>query len=138
MDNAPQLIHTLLHHLSAVYTRESDQILQEQLGIGFSQFKIMSTLAENPAAQQKHIAFALGQTEASISRQIKLLRNKGMLETKIRPENRREHLTMLTPRGHRIIDVAKSVLTNYQNGSLEHLPTKQQAQLLELLSRVHN
>ena len=137
MENAAQLIHTLLHHLSALYTRESDQILQEQLGIGFAQFKILSTLAENPAGQQKHIAFALGQTEASISRQIKLLRNKGMLETRIQPQNRREHQTTLTAKGQRIIEAAQNVLDNYQTGSLEHMPPKQQAQLLELLARIH-
>lgn len=132
-----QLIHTLLHHLSAVFTRESDQILQEQLGIGFSQYKIMTTLAENPASQQKHIAFNLGQTEASISRQVKLLKNKGMLESKVNPNNRREHLTRLTPKGQRVADAAQNVLKNYQTGSLEHMHSKQQAQLLELLAKVH-
>lgn len=131
------LIHTLLHHLSAVFTRESDQILQEQLGIGFSQYKILSTLAENPATQQKHIAFALGQTEASISRQIKLLQRRGFIESKRNPNNRREHLTALTIKGIRITEAAQSVLTNYQTTSLEHMSPKHQAQLLELLSRVH-
>jgi DNA-binding MarR family transcriptional regulator len=137
MDNAPNLVHTLLHHLSAVFTRESDQILQEQLGIGFSQFKILSTLQANPATQQKHIAFTLGQTEASISRQVKLLLHKDMLETRVNPKNRREHLTRLTPKGQRIVEAVVQVLKNYQDTSLRHMPLKQQAQLLELLSKVH-
>jgi len=131
------LIHTLLHHLSAVFGRESDQILQEQLGIGFSQFKILAVLQENPSSQQKHIAFALGQTEASISRQIKLLQAKGMLESAVNPQNRREHITSLTLKGIRIIEAAQNVLANYQTSSLAHMSPKHQAQLLELLSRVH-
>jgi DNA-binding MarR family transcriptional regulator len=131
------LIHTLLHHLSAVFGRESDQILQEQLGIGLSQFKILAALQENPASQQKHIAFLLGQTEASVSRQVKLLQNKGMIETTVNPSNRREHITTLTLKGVRIIEAAQNVLANYQVGSLEHMPEKQQTQLLELLARVH-
>lgn len=130
-------IHTLLHHLSAVYTRESDQILQEQLGIGFSQFKILAALQENPATQQKHIAFTLGQTEASISRQIKLLKRKGMIESRISPANRREHLTALTAKGERITEAAQDVLANYKLGSLEHMGSKQQTQLLELLAQLH-
>lgn len=137
MDDAPNLIHTLLHHLSAVFTRESDQILQEQLGIGFSQFKIMNTLQANPAMQQKHIAFNLGQTEASISRQIKLLKSKGLLETKQNPQNRREHLTTLTPKGVRLAEAAQNVLATYMDHSLEHMPAKHQAHLLELLAKVH-
>lgn len=137
MDDAPNLIHTLLHHLSAVYTRESDQILQEQLGIGFSQFKIMGTLQSNPAMQQKQIAFNLGQTEASISRQIKLLKAKGVIESKPNPKNRREHHTTLTLKGIRLAEAAQAVLQSYQAASLAHMPSKQQIQLLELLSRVH-
>lgn len=137
MQDAPELIHTLLHHLSAVFSRESDQILQEQLGIGLSQYKILSVLQENPSSKQKEIAFTLGQTEASVSRQIKLLRSQGMLETRIKPQNRREHLAALTPKGQRIIEAAGSVLLNYQHASLAHMSTKQQAQLLELLAGVH-
>lgn len=137
MNDATELIHTLLQHLAAVFARESDQILQEQLGIGYSQYKIISTLAENPATQQKRIAFALGQTEASISRQVKLLHRKGFLESEVNPRNRREHLTQLTLKGRRITEAAQSILKNYQQGSLEHMPLKHQAQLLELLSKVH-
>ena len=137
MEDARQLIHTLLQHLAAVFARESDQILQEQLGIGYSQFKILGTLAENPVAQQKHIAFTLGQTEASISRQVKLLHAKGMLESRVNPANRREHITQLTPKGQRITTAAQAVLKNYQHSSLQHMSTKHQAQLLELLSKVH-
>lgn len=137
MDDAPNLIHTLLHHLSSVFTRESDQILQEQLGIGFSQFKIMNTLQANPAMQQRHIAVSLGQTEASISRQIKLLKSRGLLVTKPNPQNRREHLTTLTPKGIRLAEAAQSVLAAYMDRSLAHMPTKQLAQLLELLAKVH-
>ena len=132
------LIHTLLHHLSAVHGRASDQILQEQLGIGFSQFKILAALQENPASQQKHIAFSLGQTEASVSRQVKLLQRMGMLESTVNPKNRREHITTLTLKGIRVIEAAQNVLANYQVGSLEHMPEKQQSQLLELLVSVHH
>ena len=135
--NAAPLIHTLIHHLSSLYAREADQILQEQLGIGFSQFKILHVLQQNAATQQKHISFQLGQTEASISRQIKLLERRGLLESGVNPANRREHTTILTMKGERITEAAQTVLTNFQNNSIAHMPVKQQAQLLELLSEIH-
>lgn len=131
------IIHSLLHHLSSVFTRDSDQILQEQLGIGFSQYKILTTLQDNPATQQRQIAINLGQTEASISRQVKLLYAKGLLTSRVDPHNRRAHRTALTPRGERITEAAQNVLKNYQQGSLEHMSAKQQSQLLELLASIH-
>src|SRR5579863_5003598 len=89
----------LLQHVSFVLARQADQALQERLGIGFSQYKILMTLQFNPHVQQKQIAESLGQTEASISRQIKLLHDKGLLSTRINPSNRREHITTPTPKG---------------------------------------
>jgi DNA-binding MarR family transcriptional regulator len=138
MQDTPSLIHSMLHHLSAVFSRESDQILQEQLGIGLSQFKILATLVENSAMQQRHIALQLGQTEASISRQIKVLQAKGMVETMRNPTNRREHITTLTTRGDRVTDAAQGVLANFQSSTLSHMAPRQQEILLELLTKVHN
>ncbi|HSX23988.1 MAG TPA: MarR family winged helix-turn-helix transcriptional regulator, partial [Candidatus Saccharimonadales bacterium] len=63
----------LLQHLSGVLAKQSDQALQERLGIGFSQFKILRVLQHSPQTQQRQIAEWIGKTEASISRQIKLM-----------------------------------------------------------------
>jgi DNA-binding MarR family transcriptional regulator len=52
----------LLNHIAFVMARQSDQVLQERLGIGFSQFKIMMVLSHKPHIQQKEIADKLGQT----------------------------------------------------------------------------
>ncbi len=127
----------LLQHLSFVLNRQSDQVLQEQLGIGFSQFKIMMVLQWDPSVQQKYIADKLGQTEASISRQIKLLHEDGMLTSQVRPENRREHITRLTPKGERVIDKAMEILNNYHAPVFSQLSSKQQEQLLEALKVMH-
>jgi DNA-binding MarR family transcriptional regulator len=136
MDDNAQLIHTLLHQLSAVFARESDQILQEQLGLGMSQYKILQTLVENSAMQQRYIAVQLGQTEASISRQIGLLEQKGLIESMRNPINRREHITTLTTRGERITEAAEKVLTIHHSSSLTRLSKKEQLVLLDLLQKI--
>jgi MarR family transcriptional regulator for hemolysin len=128
---------TLLHHLVSLMSRESDQTLQEQLGIGISQYKILTTLHEHPHVQQRIIATTLGQTEASISRQIKILTEKGMLVALKNPNNRREHLADLTPRGLRMIEAAEHVLQNYHDKFFSGLADKQQSQLLEQLFSLH-
>lgn len=127
----------LINHLAFVLGRQSDQVLQEQLGIGFSQFKIMMVLKWNPHVQQRQIAENLGQTEASISRQIKLLHNKGLLSTRIRSENRREHITQLTSKGERMTEQAMTTLNNYHTPTFSSLSDKQQQQLVEILSVMH-
>ncbi|HLC91771.1 MAG TPA: MarR family winged helix-turn-helix transcriptional regulator [Candidatus Saccharimonadales bacterium] len=127
----------LLNHLSFVLSRHSDQVLQEQLGIGFSQFKIMMVLRWNPSIQQKKIAQQLGQTEASISRQIKLLHDKMMLNTRINPANKRVHMTTLTTKGEKLTEQAMLVLNNYHAPTFDALNSKQQQQLLEILTIMH-
>jgi DNA-binding MarR family transcriptional regulator len=113
-------------------------VLQERLGIGFSQFKILLVLQNNSNIQQKQIADALGQTEASVSRQIKLLTERGLLTTRVSPQNRREHLTTLTPRGVRFTEEALRILNDYHGPVFSVLSEKQQTQLLELLELMHD
>ena len=127
----------LLQHLAFVMARQNDQVLQERLGIGFSQFKILMILERSPHIQQKDIADALGQTEASISRQIKLMHEKGLLRTVIDTENRRRHLTTPTPKGSRLAEAASTALNNYHGPVFDRLGDKQQQQLLDYLAEMH-
>jgi DNA-binding MarR family transcriptional regulator len=100
----------LIPHLAAVMGRQTDQLLQEQLDIGLSQFKILMVLEWNPRVQQKSIADALGQTESSVSRQVKLLKTKKLLATKIDPQNRRRHITAPTPHGMQVTEAATTIM----------------------------
>ena len=128
----------LLNHLSFVLSRQSDQVLQEQLGVGFSQFKIMMVLKWNPSIQQRQIADRLGQTEASISRQIKLLHDKDLLNSRISPDNKREHITTLTAKGEKLTEQAMTVLNNYHAPTFDVLSEKQREQLLDILTIMHD
>jgi DNA-binding MarR family transcriptional regulator len=127
----------LLQHTAGTLARQSDQVLQERLGIGLSQFKILMVLQWNPSVQQKHIAENLGQTEASISRQIKLMHQDGLLQSRVSQENRREHITTLTQKGVRLGEEAMNVLNQYHAPMWEAIGEKGQKHLAELLSRLH-
>lgn len=128
----------LLHHVSTVVYRQADQALQERLGLGLSQFKILMICQWRPQVTQRDLANCLGQTEASISRQVKLLHEKGMLVTRIDPDERRRHLTTTTAKGVKITAAAREVLGQYQAPILEMLGPKQQEQLLNALQQIHN
>ena len=127
----------LLQHLAFVMARQNDQILQERLGLGFSQFKILMVLQKNPSVQQRDIADALGQTEASISRQIRLMHDRGLLQSRISPENRRCHITTPTTKGSRLVEEAMQVLNGFHAPMFDRLSDKQRAQLLETLATMH-
>jgi DNA-binding MarR family transcriptional regulator len=127
----------LLQHTASILTRQSDQVLQERLGIGMSQYKLLMMLQKSPNVQQRKLAECLGQTEASISRQIKLLCEKGMMTIKVNPKSRREHITVLTPKGNKMTDAANQVLEQYHGPILDQLTDKQQLQLVETLTTIH-
>ena len=134
---ASSSIGFLIQHLAFSLGRQNDQILQEQLGIGFSQFKLMKVLQMQSGIQQKQIADALGQTEASVSRQIRLLQEKGLLQVEVSPHNRREHIIMLTAKGLRFAEEAKAIVADYHREMFAELSEKQQNQLVDILSTMH-
>ena len=128
----------LLQHLASVLAKQSDQLLSERLGIGFSQFKILMVLQTNPRTRQRQIAEKLGQTEASISRQIALMHDKHLLQTTINPNNRREHLTTPTTKGLRLLEEALALLNSYHGPMFDAVPEKQREQLVEALRVMHS
>jgi len=127
----------LLQHLSTALARQSEEILQEKLGLGFSQFKILMALQWNPTTQQRQIADSLGQTEASVSRQIKIMHDKDLLKTEVSQGNRREHITTPTRKGAELTEKALVTLNNYHAPMFELLTGEQKQQLLETLQIMH-
>lgn len=127
----------LVHHLSFVIDRQSDQVLRERLGVGFSQFKILTALRQREGIQQKQIANYLGQTEAGISRQIGYMGDRGWLISKVNPYNRREHIIVLTDKGTRLAAAAMNTLNQYHAPMFARLTERQQAQLADILNTMH-
>lgn len=131
-------ISNQLQHLCTVLAKQSDQALQERLGIGFSQYKILRVLEDRPKIRQRQIAEVLGQTEASISRQVGIMTDNGLLRITVSPKNRREHLTIPTPKGLRLAEEASRVLDESHEFMFRNLGDKSQQQLCETLSKMHD
>jgi DNA-binding MarR family transcriptional regulator len=127
----------LFQHLASLLAKQSDQVLQEQLGIGYSQFKLLRELQDQPQMKQRDIASHLSQTEASISRQVKLMIAQGLLHVTRNQRNRREHLTQVTAKGMKLNQAAHEVLAKYHQPTFSALSDKQHAQLHEILGAVH-
>lgn len=128
----------LLHHLSVVLDRQSDVLLQERLDISYSQFKILMALKWRSNVQQKQIAQKLGQTEASVSRQIKGLIEAGLLTVNKKSADRREHITMLTPKGEALVNKAMKALNDYHAPVFARLSFSEQLALQNMLDDMHD
>lgn len=126
-----------LQHLCTVLAKQSDQALQERLNIGISQYKILRVLQDHPMIRQIQIAGWLGQTEASISRQVGLMADNGLLIITVSPKNRREHLAVPTTKGLRVAKEASSVLDFSHKDMFKKLGGKRQQQLCEALIQMH-
>ncbi len=127
----------LLQHLAFTLMKQTDVILLEQIGIGFSQYKILRSLQHQDSVQQKQIAQYLGQTEASISRQIHVLEGQGLIKNVVRKENRREHTITLTDKGEKLLDHAVIIVTKYHAPMFEHLSRKEQESLQTILEKMY-
>jgi DNA-binding MarR family transcriptional regulator len=127
----------LLSHVANVLQRQSDQVLQERLGIGLSQYRILMMLEETASLSQRQIADSLGQTEASISRQVKLLHEKGMLVTAVDPGERRKHVTRPTAKGLKITQAAQETLDRFYMPVMDTFSPKERELFQKLLVRMH-
>ena len=127
----------LIQHLATSLARQTDQILLDDVGISFSQFKILMVLQTSPQLQQKQIAERLAQTEASVSRQIKGLETEGLVQMTVNPQNRREHRMMPTTKGITKTEKAREELNSYYQPMFDTLTEQQQQELLNTLSIMH-
>ncbi len=127
----------LLQHVAEVIGKQADQLLREQLGLGFSQYKILMVLEWNPRTGQRSIADALGQTEASISRQIKLLKTKGLLASRPDANNRRKHITAPTPLGMQVTEAATDIIRRNFGADFARLGEDHLLKLVANLQALH-
>lgn len=128
----------LLHELAHLINADSNQVLQERLGIGFAQFKVLMVLEERDGLTQKQISTLLRQTEASISRQVKVLVAKRLVTSRQSSSNRREHLVFLTDRGIQMVDKATNALNSYHAPMFEHLSEKEQLKIARTLQLIRS
>ncbi len=122
--------------------RRSDELLQSKLGIGYAQYKLLEVLAEHPNSSQRFVASALMQTEASISRQVKLMQSAGLLRVGTPAENKRVRVISLSSKGSELHTRAAGILNQcYMSyfGGLSPSESKAFAQIVSKLdsSRIY-
>ncbi|HEY5267908.1 MAG TPA: MarR family transcriptional regulator [Candidatus Saccharimonadales bacterium] len=106
-----------LEHISSLLASKYDNLLFEKLGISYSQYKVLVQFRESSIIRQNIIAKGLGQTEASITRQLHILNSKGLISKSYDPKNRKVRVVTLTRLGRKIKLAAENIIIK-QNYSL--------------------
>ena len=101
---------TSLHRLEFILQHKSDLLLRDSVGVGFGQVQILQALHRSVPLSQRAVALKLYQTEANVSRQLQLLKKKGLVSISRNKKDKRLHETQLTPKGQKAFDKAEKVL----------------------------
>lgn len=125
-----------LHKLAFILEKHADTHLRAQLGIGFAQYKVLEAINHNMLAKQNTIAELLDQTEASISRQIKILQKKGLINVADVMGNKRARELTLTDIGFEIVSNAEEILEVTQAQIIGSLSYQEQQLFHELFDRM--
>lgn len=125
-----------IHRIAFLLEKKADEALREQLGVGFAQYKVLEAISHNSLAKQNTIADQLDQTEASISRQIKLLQSKGLITVTQVMGNKRARELSLTMQGEEMVSQALQILTIAVDPMLGALNQKEQMVLQDIFSKM--
>ena len=116
---------TSLHRLEFILQHKSDLLLRDSVGVGFGQVQILQALHRSVPLSQRAVASKLYQTEANVSRQLQLLKRKGLVSISRNKKDKRLHETQLTPKGQKAFDKAEKVLAAQHKELLKLLNSKE-------------
>src|SRR5438105_4272756 len=111
MHSSKQITYTI-HKLAFLLDKIADQILEKQLTLSFSQFRILIAISKNGGVSQKQIAAFWEVTEAAVSRHVHKLIGKNLITIKQNAQNRRENILTLTKQGEKQLKKAFEIIDN--------------------------
>lgn len=129
-------IYWQIHQLAFLLEKRADEALRTQAGIGFAQFKVLEAVGRNMLAKQNMIAELLDQTEASVSRQVKILQSKNLIQVATVMGNRRARELSLSEIGEELLMQCESVLDYTQAQVMNSLSFEEQQVFQAMIERM--
>ncbi len=126
------------HKISFLLEKTADEALKRQLGIGFAQYKVLEAVNHNTLARQNTVAEMLDQTEASISRQVRILEKKGLINITDVMGNRRAKELSLTTVGDEMVRNAGETIEVAQAKFFTNVSRNDQQRLLIMFENMLN
>lgn len=129
-------IYWQIHRIAFLFEKKADENLHKQLNIGFAQYKVLEAINHSPLTKQNAVAKMLDQTEASISRQIRILQAKGMINATDVMGNKRARELSLTTVGEETVSQAQDILDVTQAEIMGELSYQEERLFQELFARM--
>jgi len=98
------------HKISFLKEKVIDCLLKKEMNLSFPQYAVLLFCDLFPCVSQQKIAEFRNCTEASVSKTIKLMMNKGFLTRKGVKGDKRKNEIKLTTKGNRLLKRAKMVV----------------------------
>ncbi len=98
------------------------------------QYGILTALSLNPWQDQTSIGMELGLDRTTTADVLKRLQEKGLVERRINPLDRRSRQAVITPEGLRVMGLLQDGMWRAQNRLLAPLSPRNQAVFMKLLS----
>lgn len=114
-----------LQKIGFVLEKFADQILQDEINLTHSQFRVLMAI-EHKTVCQRDIAEYWNMTDAAVSRQIESLINSKLIHKKENPENRRQHALVLTAKGKAKLEKGMQLIDKKYQEMYQTVPKKDQ------------
>ncbi|MFN3547163.1 MAG: MarR family winged helix-turn-helix transcriptional regulator [Mesorhizobium sp.] len=107
-----------------------------QSDIKISEFTVLYAIAENPDVRQGVLADVLKIKWPNMTKLVRALEERGLIERVVPPENRRSVHLRVTPAGRRQIAVSQEQMYRSERMALGMLDDEEYAQLLRLSRKI--
>jgi len=108
-----------LLHLTYVLQQSSDELLLREAGISLSHARIMSGLSSAITRTQHQLALELQQTEANVSRQLQVMKKRGLVSVTKNKKDGRARDVKITAKGNAKYQKAEKLLKKELNNLLK-------------------
>ena len=108
---------------------KSESITPVQVGV-------LTALSMNPWLDQKAIGRELSLDRTTIAEVLKRLAEKGLVETRVNPDDRRSRLSVITKKGLKLINELQNSIHRSQERLIELMPEEDRVVFMKLLAQL--
>jgi DNA-binding MarR family transcriptional regulator len=130
-----ELLSSTSHLLKRLGWTVKDRSMEafESTGLNPAHYAVLVLLEEEPRETQAMIADALGYDRSHLVGLLDEIEERGLIERRRDPDDRRRHLVSLTPEGKRLLKQLRSLVKRVEDEFLAPLDPEQREQLHALL-----